>query len=64
MRAITRSPRFLAAAQQSPKKSAPQELALPVERHFGLIESQYPGDAHQDGVHFQAGPIVRPLLDV
>jgi hypothetical protein len=42
----------------------PQELALPVERHLRLIKSQYPGDAHHDGIHFQAGPVVRPLLDV
>jgi hypothetical protein len=41
-----------------------QELALAVERHLGLVERQYSGDAHHHGVHLQAGPVVRPLLDV
>ena len=42
----------------------PEELALPVEWHLGLIKRQDPGDAHQNGIHLQAGPVVRPLLDI
>ena len=65
MRAMTCMPRFLAAAQQSPKKSrSPRILAFPVERHLGLVERQDAGDADQHGVDLQAGPVVGPLLDV
>ena len=39
-------------------------LAFPVERHLGLVERQDAGDAHHHGIHLQAGPVVRPLLDV
>ena len=65
MRAITCMPRFLAAAQQSPKKSrSAEELALPVVRHLGLVKRQNAGDADQHGVHLQAGPVVGPFLDI
>jgi hypothetical protein len=41
-----------------------QILSLTVERHLGLIEREDAGDAHQDHVHLQAGPVVRPLFDI
>ena len=41
-----------------------QEFAFPMEGHFGLIESQDSGDAHQSGIHFQAGPVIGPFLNV
>ena len=41
-----------------------EELALPVVRHLGLVERQNAGDADHHGVDLEAGPVVRPLLDV
>ena len=41
-----------------------EKFAFAVERNLGLIERQDPRDAHQHGIDFQAGPIIRPLLDV
>ena len=44
--------------------AAPEKLAFPVERHFRLVEGQDPGNADHYGVHFQAGPVIRPLLHI
>ncbi len=41
-----------------------EKLAFAMEWHFGLVKSEYAGDAHHRGVHFQAGPVIGPLLDV
>ncbi|MGO9896724.1 MAG: hypothetical protein ACLPX8_21190, partial [Bryobacteraceae bacterium] len=41
-----------------------EKLAFAVVRHFGLVKSKNAGDAHHDGIHLQAGPVIRPLLDI
>ncbi len=41
-----------------------EKLAFPVKRHLRLVKRQNAGDAHQHGVHLQAGPVVRPLRNV
>ena len=65
MRAITCMPRFFAAAQQSPEEIARAQIfAFAVKRDFGLIEGENPRDADEDGVHFEAAPVIGPLLDI
>src|ERR1035437_8881986 len=64
MRAITCMPRFLGRAELSQKKAVAEELAFSVVRHLRLVKRQNAGDAHHHGVNLQAGPVVRPLLDV
>ena len=39
-----------------------EKLAFAVKRDLGLVERQDAGDADQHGVHFEAGPVVGPLL--
>ncbi len=41
-----------------------EELALAMVRHLRLVKRKNAGDADKHGVDFQAGPVIRPLLDV